>query len=59
MNHLPHTLSTPLTDPQRTKANDQAIESLAPRIKSLAKTLCARVSEDDTGEKSRRDELER
>jgi hypothetical protein len=32
------------------QANNQAIESLAPRIKSLAESLCAPVSEGDTRE---------
>ena len=44
---------------QRTKANEQAIESLAPRIKALSASLCASVSEDDLKEGERRKKLER
>jgi len=44
---------------QRTKANKQAIESLAPQVKALAESLCAPVSEGDIKEKSRRRILER
>ena len=44
---------------QRTKANKQAIESLAPRVKALAESLCTPVSEGDTREESRRKALER
>ena len=40
--------------PQRTKANEQAIESLAPRIKAISTLLCTPVSEDDMKERSRR-----
>jgi hypothetical protein len=43
--------------PQRTKANKQAIESLAPRVKALSASLCAPVSEGDTQEGMRREEL--
>ena len=43
---------------QRTKANKQAIESLAPRVKALAGLLCAPVSDHDIGEGSRRKKLE-
>jgi hypothetical protein len=42
---------------QRMKANKQAIESLAPRVKVLAESLCAPVSEGDTREESRRKAL--
>jgi len=44
---------------QRTKANKQTIESLAPRVKALADLLCSPVSEDDIEEESRRNILER
>jgi len=44
---------------QRTKANRQTIESLAPRIRALLESLCAPVSEGDTREKPRRNILER
>ena len=43
---------------QRTKANKQLIESLAPRIRLLAQSLCAPVHQDDIKEQSRRDDLE-
>ena len=43
---------------QRTKANAQIIESLAPRVKALAETLCAPVSEGDVKELRRRKKLE-
>lgn len=43
---------------QRTKANKQAIESLAPRVKALSDSLCTPVSEDDVREEMRRNELE-
>ena len=45
--------------PQRTKANKQAIESLAPRIQELTKLLCEPVTEGDTNELGRRSRLER
>ena len=45
--------------PQRMKANEQAIESLAPRIKALSALLCTPVSGGDTRERPRRKELER
>ena len=45
--------------PQRMKANEQAIESLAPRIKALSALLCTLVSGGDTRERPRRKELER
>jgi len=48
-----------LQSPQRTKANEQAIESLAPRVKALAELLDAPVSEGDVKERERRNELER
>jgi len=40
------------------KANKQAIESLAPRVKALAKLLCKPVSEGDVDERERRQKLE-
>ena len=33
--------------PQQTKANTRTIESLAPRVKALAESLCAPASEGD------------
>ena len=45
--------------PQRTDANKQAIESLAPQIKALAESLRKPVSADDEGERERRQKLER
>ena len=44
---------------QRTKGNEQAIESLAPRVKALFASLCTPVSEDDLKEQERRKKLER
>ena len=44
--------------PQRTKANKEAIESLAPRVKSLAELLCEPVPEGDVKERERRKILE-
>jgi len=44
--------------PQRTKANTRVIESLAPRVKMLAESLFAPVSEDDIKEGSRKKVLE-
>ena len=41
------------------KGNEQTIESLAPRVKTLAESLCAPVSEDDVKEQERRVNLER
>lgn len=41
------------------KANEQSIESLAPRVKALAESLCAPASEGDIGEEFRRNTLER
>ena len=43
---------------QRTKANKQAIESLAPRVKALSTSLCSPVSQDDFKERERRKKLE-
>ena len=44
---------------QRTKANTQAIESLAPRVRDLSVTLCASKPETDLREQGRRMKLER
>ena len=44
---------------QRTKANEQAIESLAPRVEALSASLCTSVSEGDSKEQERRKKLER
>ena len=43
---------------QRTKANQQAIESLAPRVKALSASLCTSILEDDVKERERRKKLE-
>ena len=51
-------LSVMLIKAQRTKANREAIEALAPRVKALAESLCAPVSEGDAREESRRKTLE-
>ena len=56
---FPHKPSVTLTCPQRTKANKQAIESLAPRVKELAEQLCEPVNEGDVKEGERRARLER
>ena len=47
-----------LLAPQRTKANKQAIESLAPRVKVLSASICEPISEGDVKEEMRRGELE-
>jgi len=44
---------------QQAKANKQAIELLAPRVKVLSASLCKPVSEGDTNEEVRRRDLER
>ena len=44
--------------PQRMKANKQAVESLAPRIKALGERLCEPVPEGDVKERERRTRLE-
>ena len=44
--------------PQQMKANKQAIESLAPRVRTLAESLCKPVFEGDEGERERRQKLE-
>ena len=51
-------ISTTLTGAQRTKANKQAIESLAPRVKTLDELLCAPVPKGDTKEQESRKRLE-
>ena len=56
---FPHNPSETLTCPQRTKANKEAIESLAPRVKELAERLCEPVNEGDVKERERRMRLER
>ena len=56
---FPHRLPVTLTCPQRTKANKQAIESLAPRVKELAERLCEPVNEGDVKEREGRMRLER
>ena len=56
---FPHRPSVILTCSQRTKANKQAIESLAPRVKQLAERLCEPVNESDVKEGERRTRLER
>ena len=43
---------------QRTKANNQAIESPTPRVKALAESLCEAISEGDVKERERRKRLE-
>jgi len=48
-----------LTGAQRTKANKQAIESLAPRVKALDGSVCAPVPKGDVKEQERRKKLER
>ena len=53
--HYPQHLQVP----QRTTANKEAIESLAPRVKALAELLCKPVSESDVEERERRGKLER
>ena len=42
---------------QRTKANTQTIESLAPRVKNRSALLCVAVSEGDFKERERRKQL--
>ena len=54
--HIHHPLR--LQAHQRTKANKQAIESLAPRVKALAELLCAPVPQGDAKEQERRKRLE-
>ena len=54
----PYKPSVTLTFPKRTKANEQAIESLAPRVKELAERLCKPIREGDVEEGERRTRLE-
>ena len=56
---FPHRLPVTLTPLQRTKANKQAIEALAPRVEELAERLCKPVNEGDASETERRMRLER
>ena len=44
---------------QRTRANRQAIESLALRVKTLSASLCASSPEGNLKEQKRRERLER
>ena len=44
--------------PQRTKANKQTLESLAPRVQVLAERLCEPVPDGDIKEQERRKRLE-
>ena len=55
---LPNATHSRSSMPQRTKANKEAIESLAPRVKSLAELLCKPVPEGDVKEGERRKRLE-
>jgi hypothetical protein len=43
---------------QRMKENEDAIGSLAPRVKTLTESLRAPISEGDTKEQHRREKLE-
>ena len=45
-------------DSQRTKANKQAIESLVPRVETLARQLHGSIPEGDVSEVERRKKLE-
>ena len=56
---LSRRLSVTLTCPQQTKANKQAIESLAPQVKELAELFREPVEEGDIEEGGRRTRLER
>ena len=47
----------PLQVPQRTNANGQAIESLAPRVGALAGRLCENIPDGDVKEIKRREKL--
>ena len=55
---LPLSLSIRLRVYQQTKANTHAIESLAPRVKALAESLCEPVPKVDVKEGARRRRLE-
>ena len=54
----PHMRPQLLRVSQRTRANEQTIELLAPRVKALAESLCAPVSQGDAKEQERRKDLE-
>ena len=56
---FPHRPSVTLMCAQRTKANEQAIESLAPRVRELSELLCEPVRVGDVKERERRARLER
>ena len=53
---LQHSLLWPF---QQTDVDGQAIELLAPRIKTLSESLCAPIQPGDTNEKQRGEKLER
>ena len=55
----PCVLSPKLMVLQRTKANKQSIESLAPKVKMLNERLCKPVPKSDLKERERRKRLER
>ena len=56
--HLAYSFeSRGLESSQRAQENEQAIEALAPRVKSLAELLRMSVSDGDTGEEFRRERL--
>ena len=57
MTLLPHYLQRSLVF-QRTKANREAIVSLAPRVKALSTSLCRFIIEGDIEERERRKKLE-
>ena len=57
--HFPTHYSQSLQVPQQTKANEQAMESLAHRINAISGSLCTPVSEGDLKEESRRNGMER
>ena len=58
MTLLPHCPQRSLVF-QRTKANQEAIVSLAPRVKALSTSLCRSVIEGDIEERDRREKLEK
>ena len=57
--YLPSRTISKTYRPQRTKANKQAIESLAPQVEELHDLLCKPVKEGDVKERERRARLER
>jgi len=57
--HFPTHCSQSLQTPQQTKANEQAIDSLAHRANALSASLCTPVFGGDMKEESRRKGLER